>query len=76
MRQAQELLAQAGWTIKDGVLVNDKGERFQFEILLTGGSFERVIAPYAANLGKLGITVNYRSIDSALYADRVKNVEY
>lgn len=76
MRQAQDLLAQAGWTIKEGALVNDKGERFQFEILLTGGSFERVIAPYVANLGKLGITVNYRSIDPALYADRVKNFDF
>lgn len=76
MRQAQVLLAQAGWTIKDGALVNAKGERFQFEILLTGGSFERVIAPYVSNLGKLGITVNYRSIDPALYADRVKNLDF
>lgn len=76
IRQAQALLAQAGWTIKDGVLVNGKGERFQFEMLLVDTAFERVIAPYVANLAKLGITVNYRTIDPALYADRVKNLDF
>ncbi|MDD2464063.1 MAG: extracellular solute-binding protein [Desulfobulbus sp.] len=76
LRLAQQLLAQAGWKVKDGALVNDKGEAFRFEILLADGSFERVIAPYAANLSKLGIVVTYRTIDPALYADRVKNFDF
>ncbi|MGE4561253.1 MAG: extracellular solute-binding protein, partial [Desulfobulbus sp.] len=76
LRLAQQLLTQAGWTVKNGALVNDRGEPFRFEILLADGAFERVIAPYAANLGKLGITVNYRTIDPALYADRVKNFDF
>ncbi|MGE4561245.1 MAG: extracellular solute-binding protein, partial [Desulfobulbus sp.] len=52
LRLAQQLLARAGWTVKNGALVNDRGEPFRFEILLADGAFERVIAPYAANLGK------------------------
>lgn len=76
LRLAQQLLAQAGWTVKNGALVNAQGEPFHFEILLADGAFERVIAPYAANLGKLGIAVNYRTIDPALYADRVKNFDF
>lgn len=76
MQEAKALLEQAGWTVKDGRLVNAQGERFHFEILLADGAFERVIAPYAANLNKLGIEVSYRTIDPALYADRVKNFDY
>jgi microcin C transport system substrate-binding protein len=76
MQQAKELLARAGWTVKNGALVNDKGERFHFDILLADGAFERVIAPYAANLSKMGIEVTYRTIDPALYADRVKNFDF
>jgi microcin C transport system substrate-binding protein len=76
MREAQQLLVQAGLTVKNGTLVNAEGKPFRFEILLADGSFERVIAPYAANLSKLGITVNYRTIDPALYADRVKNFDF
>jgi microcin C transport system substrate-binding protein len=76
MREAQQLLVQAGLTVKNGTLVNAEGKPFRFEILLADGSFERVIAPYAANLSKLGITVNYRTIDPALYADRVKTFDF
>jgi len=76
MQEAKDLLARAGWTIKEGVLVNGQGERFRFEILLADATFERVIAPYAANLNKLGIEVAYRTIDPALYADRIKNFDF
>ncbi len=76
LRQAQELLAKAGWNVRDGKLVNAQGEPFQFEILLTGDAFSRVIAPYVANLAKLGISVSYRTVDPALYADRVKNFDF
>jgi len=76
MQAAKGLLEQAGWTIKEGALANAKGERFRFEILLADATFERVIAPYVANLNKLGIEVAYRTIDPALYADRVKNFDF
>jgi len=76
MQEAKSLLEQAGWTVDKGVLVNGKGERFRFEILLADASFERVIAPYAANLNKLGVEVTYRTIDPALYADRIKNFDF
>ena len=35
-----------------------------------------MIAPYVANLKKMGIKVTYRTIDPALYADRVKNFDF
>ncbi|MEN8200033.1 MAG: extracellular solute-binding protein, partial [Thermodesulfobacteriota bacterium] len=44
LRTGRKLLADAGWTIQDGVLKNKKGEIFQFEILLVSPSFERVMA--------------------------------
>src|SRR5436305_1472267 len=33
MRKAADLLKEAGWTLKDGKLVNAKGEPFKFEII-------------------------------------------
>jgi microcin C transport system substrate-binding protein len=76
MQEAKGLLEQAGWAVKQGVLVNEQGAEFRFEILLADTSFERVIAPYAVNLKKMGIEVAYRTIDPALYADRVKNFDF
>ncbi|MBM9612733.1 ABC transporter substrate-binding protein [Desulfobulbus rhabdoformis] len=76
LRKAHSLLTQAGWRVQNGTLVNKQGQPFSFAILLADSAFERVIAPYAANLRKLGIKVSYRTIDPALYADRVKNFDF
>ncbi|WP_457574687.1 extracellular solute-binding protein [Desulfolithobacter sp.] len=76
LRQARRLLMQAGWQVKDGRLQNRAGQPFQFEILLISPSFERVMAPYVKNLHKLGIKATYRTIDAALYTDRIKNFDF
>jgi len=76
LRKARKLLQDAGWKIKNGMLQNSEGKSFQFEILLVSPSIERVMAPYVNNLKKLGIKVDYRTIDPALYTDRVQNFDY
>ncbi len=76
LRKAMRLLARAGWKVKDGVLRNQKGDPFRFEILLVSPSFERVMAPYVKNLKKLGIEATYRTIDAALYLDRIRNFDF
>lgn len=76
LRKALKLLQGAGWTVKNGVLQNKEGTPFQFEILLVSPSFERVMAPYVNNLKKLGMKVDYRTIDPALYTDRVQSFDF
>ena len=71
--KARELLAQAGWSYRDGALRNAKGEPFVFEILEDSGqgaSMEPVIATYIRNLAKLGIRAIYRTVDFALIQKR------
>ncbi|TBV80349.1 MAG: ABC transporter substrate-binding protein [Desulfobulbaceae bacterium] len=74
--QAAELLAAAGWTIKNGELRNEQGEAFHFEIMLDSPSFERVMAPYVKNLERLGMRVRYRRVDAALYLHRLNNFDF
>ena len=76
LKKAKKILAEAGWTVRDGRLVNSDGTPFEFEILLGSSSFERVMASFAKNLEKLGIKVDYRSIDSALYTRRLDNFDF
>lgn len=77
LRLAQKLLAEAGWKVVNGRLVNAKsGTEFNFEILLVSPSFERVIAPYVLNLKRLGISATYRTIDPALYTRRLDNFNF
>ncbi|MBI1889396.1 MAG: ABC transporter substrate-binding protein [Burkholderiales bacterium] len=76
LRQARELLAAAGWTYRDGALRNAKGEPFVFDMILQTKTFERVAAPFARNLEKLGITMRYRAVDNALYIKRVDSFDF
>lgn len=76
LRRAKRLLAEAGWKIKDGVLKNQADEAFNFEILLSSATFERVMAPYVKNLEKLGIQVRYRTIDPTLYEERLQKFDF
>ena len=71
LRRARDLLAAAGWTYRDGALRNARGEAFSIEFLDSSGSMGRVVTPYAKNLEKLGIAVNYKVIDFAILQKRL-----
>lgn len=76
LKRAKDLLEQAGWSIRDGVLKNDKGQRMQFEVMLAGRGFERILDAYAHNLEKLGITIRYRTVDVSLYLRRARTFDF
>ncbi len=76
LRQARELLKQAGWEYRDGALRNQKGEPFEFEMLDDGGAMARIFPSKARNLAKLGITMNVRNIDFALYQRRLEAFDF
>jgi len=71
LRQARDLLTQAGWTYRDGALRNAKGEAFTLEFLDNSGSMGRVVTPYAKNLEKLGFKVVYKVVDFAVLQKRM-----
>ncbi len=71
LRRAKTLLAEAGWTYRDGALRNAKGEPFTVEFLDNSGAMGRVITPYTKNLEKLGFQVNYKVIDFAILQKRL-----
>jgi microcin C transport system substrate-binding protein len=75
LRKARDLLAEAGWTYRDGALRNAKGEPFTLEYLDSGGG-ERLVAPYFQALAKLGITGEYRRADFALIRKRLDVFDY
>ncbi|MBC5783530.1 ABC transporter substrate-binding protein [Ramlibacter sp. USB13] len=76
LRQARELLRQAGWEVKDGALRNAKGEPLVLEYLDSQESGARVVTPWIRNLEKLGITLNFRPVDFALYQERLQKKQF
>lgn len=76
LKKAKALLEAAGWHYRDGALRNASGQPFVFGILLSEGGFERIVAPFARNLAILGIQVNYRVLDPAVYQRRVNDFDF
>ena len=77
LTRAFELLAEAGWVVRDMKLVNAKtGEQMSFEILLVSPAFERIVLPFKRNLNRLGIDVSVRLVDTAQYINRLRSFDF
>ncbi|MCL4745977.1 MAG: extracellular solute-binding protein, partial [Burkholderiaceae bacterium] len=77
LREGIGLLAAAGWKVADdGRLRNARGEAFEFEVMSYSKALERIAAPWARNLEKLGITARLRTTDPALYQKRADEFDF
>jgi microcin C transport system substrate-binding protein len=76
LRQAIGLLRDAGWTFKNGKLVDAKGGQMTAEFLLFEASFQRIIGPYQQNLKRLGIDARIRIVDSANFKYRMDHFDF
>lgn len=77
LRRARKLLEEAGWKVDaEGVLRNAKGERFEFEWLEAGEAFGKREYVYQRNLALLGIKLNLRLVDFALYRKRLEAFDF
>jgi microcin C transport system substrate-binding protein len=77
LRQAMGLLGEAGWKMEKGKLVHQgRGERFEFEILLSSATWERIALPFKKNLGRLGIEARVRTVDAAQFQKRVESFDF
>lgn len=76
MREALRLFADAGWTLKNGRLVNGAGERFRIEFLEDGPAMVRVRQPYVTRLRRIGIQADIRVVDSAQCQVRTDKLDF
>ncbi|MGE0311196.1 MAG: extracellular solute-binding protein [Lautropia sp.] len=77
LREALRLLGEAGWKVADdGWLRDGQGNGFEFEVLSYSTSLERIAVPWVRNLAKLGIRVNLRTTDPALYQKRLDEFDF
>jgi len=74
---ASQLLRQAGYSSKNGKLVNDKtGQPLGFEILVPAGIQQTMTSSWMANLKLLGIETKLRQMDSAQFQQRLKDFDF
>jgi len=77
LRRAMDVLAAAGWVVRDGRLVHGASERaFAFEVLLNNPSDERLALEWARALKRMGIAVRVRTVDTAQYQERIDTFDF
>lgn len=76
LREAAGLLSAAGWTRKDGKLVNADGETLSAEFLIRAPIFERVLGKYVDALSSIGVEANIRLVDPAQYQSRLNSFDF
>ena len=75
--QAGELLAEAGWVVRDFRRVNaETGEPLRFEIMVRLLEHERMLVPYVENLKRLGIGATVRRVESNIYTNRARHYDF
>ncbi|GKX50963.1 ABC transporter substrate-binding protein [Budvicia aquatica] len=74
---ATQLLKDAGWEIKDKVLVNNEtGKPMEFELLLLSGGNSLYVLPFQQSLARLGIKLNVREVDSSQFISRLRSRDF
>ena len=74
--EAKKIFDKLGYNVVNNKLFSPQGKKVEFSFLLAQKGFERILAPFAMNLKKLGITLNYRTIDTSLYQRRVDSFDF
>jgi peptide/nickel transport system substrate-binding protein len=76
--RALDLLAEAGWTVQDGVLKDAGGTAFTFDVLLQSGGSENeaMINMFLPALARLGIAATVTSVDSAQFKERTDAYDF
>ncbi len=77
LQKAVQLLKEAGYEVKGGVLTDTKtGKPLTVEFLVVSPLFERIVQPYLRALEQLGIKGSIRMVDSAQYTRRVNVFDF
>jgi microcin C transport system substrate-binding protein len=77
MRTAFKLLKEAGWELKDKVMINKQtGAPMAFELLIYSPTTERIAIPVQKNLKRMGIDMKIRTVDTTQYIKRLRDRDF
>ncbi|MEM7168712.1 MAG: extracellular solute-binding protein [Pseudomonadota bacterium] len=77
MRKAIALFKEAGWSLKDGKLINnDSGEQMRIEFLLVSPALQPLTNAFVQNLKRAGIDASIRIVDAAQYQNRLDDFDF
>jgi microcin C transport system substrate-binding protein len=75
--EADKLLTQSGWVIKDKIRTQvSTGKEMNFEILVGAVDEEKIALSFKRSLARLGINVRIRTLDAAAFQSRLSDYDY
>lgn len=76
LREADRLLKDAGFVVKDGKRMTPSGQAFKIELLAYDSSFERILLFLKPSLERLGIGVVVKVVDVSQYENRMRDFDF
>jgi microcin C transport system substrate-binding protein len=76
LRQASQLLDEAGWEVGDDGMRRKDGKLLRVEFLNDSQTFDRVINPYVENLRRAGIDAVHIRVDQAEATNRERSYDF
>ena len=74
--RARALLREAGWEVRDGVLVNEHGEPFELAFLANTAGRQRTFLLYVNQLQRLGIESRIRLVETSQYVNLLRDFNF
>jgi peptide/nickel transport system substrate-binding protein len=75
-RAAFDILRDAGYSIKDGQMLDAEGRPLSFEVMTQNEGQEKLAIAYQRSLAPLGIKMSIRTVDDAQYQQRSQSFDY
>jgi peptide/nickel transport system substrate-binding protein len=75
-KSALDRLIAAGYSLRDGHLVDAEGKSLAFEILVRNRDEERLALAYARNLARIGVVANVRLVDEVQFQRRRTSFDF
>lgn len=76
LRQAVDLMKEAGYTIKGAQMVDPAGKPLAFEIMTQSPDQEKLAIAYQRSLKAIGINASIRTVDDSQYQSRTSSFDY
>lgn len=76
LRQAVDLMKEAGYTIKGSQMVDPSGKPLAFEILTQSPDQEKLAIAYQRSLKAIGINASIRTVDDSQYQSRTSSFDF
>jgi peptide/nickel transport system substrate-binding protein len=76
LKQAVQVLKEAGYSIQNGKMADTNGRALTFEIMTQNADQEKLAVAYQRSLQLLGIAVSIRTVDDSQYQSRTNSFDY